>query len=106
MSWSSLVNAVDIAAIDVLGGVSATFIPQDNSGSQNISGIIRNPAMDEDFTPGSSQGTSVVRFFVRFANITPQPRKGDVVVINGISYMIVDASADTEGGAVLVLKKT
>jgi hypothetical protein len=62
--------------------------------------------MAEDYVPGGVQGTSVVRLFVRFANITPSPRHGDTVAINGIVYDVVDVDVDAQGGAVLKLRVT
>ena len=87
-------------------GTPVTFTPQDGSGAQQITGIIQHPAMAEDYVPGSVQGTSVVRLFVRFANITPPPRHGDTITINGIVYDVVDVDVDAQGGAVLKLRVT
>ncbi len=103
MAWTDLVNALDTACLNTFG-VPATFTPQDGSGDQQITGIIENPAMAEDYVPGSVQGTAVVRFFVRFANITPAPQRGDVITLNGIVYTILEVDADTQGGAVLKLR--
>jgi len=105
MAFSDLVNAMDTACLGAFG-TGVTFTPQDGSGSQQITGIIQNPAMAEDYVPGSVQGTAVVRLFVRFANITPPPRQGDTVTINGIVYDVLEVAVDTEGGAVLKLRTT
>ena len=56
--------------------------------------------------PGGVQGTSVVRLFIRFANIAPPPRHGDTVAINGTVYDVVDLDVDEQGGAVLKLRIT
>ena len=66
MAFADLVNALDAACLATFG-MPATFTPQDGSGAQQITGIIQTPAMAEDYVPGSVQGTSVVRLFVRFA---------------------------------------
>jgi len=42
--------------------------------------------------------------FVRFSAITPRPRHGDTITINGIGYDLVEVEADREGGAVLKLR--
>lgn len=104
--FTAIVNQMDNNAIKILGGVVTTFTPQDNSGSQTVNGLIANPAMFEDYTPGSTTGTDVIRLFVRFANISPQPQKGDVFVVNGITYMVQEGTADVEGGAILKLRAT
>ena len=105
MAWPDLINALDAASLNTFG-VPATFTPQDGSGAQRITGIIQHPAMAEDYVPGGVQGTSVVRLFVRFANITPSPRHGDTVAINGTVYDVVDLDVDEQGGAVLKLRVT
>ena len=105
MAWSDLVNTLDAACLATFGA-PATFTPQDGSGAQQITGIIQHPAMGEDYVPGSVQGTSVVRLFVRFANITPPPRHGDAITINSIAYGVLDVDVDAEGGAVLKLRVT
>ena len=103
MAFADLVNSIDVACLTAFGG-PATFTPQDGSGAQQIAGIIQTPAMAEDYTPGSIQGSSVVRLFVRFAAISPQPRHGDTITINGIVYDVVEVEADLAGGAVLKLR--
>ena len=105
MPWSDLINRMDSACLTVFGA-PITFVPQDGSGAQQIAGIIQSPAMAEDYVPGSVQGTSVVRLFVRFANITPPPQRGDAVTIAEISYCVQEVEADTQGGAVLKLRIT
>lgn len=105
MAWSDLVNALDTACLAIFG-TTVTFTPQDGSGAQQLTGIIQRPAMGEDYMPGSVQGTSVVRLFVRFAGITPSPRHGDMITINAIVYDVVDVDVDAEGGAVLKLRVT
>lgn len=105
MAWSDLVNTLDAACLATFG-TSVTFTPQDGSGAQQLSGIIQHPAIAEDYVPGSMQGTSVIRLFVRFATITPLPRHGDTITINAVIYDVVDVDVDAEGGAVLKLRVT
>ena len=105
MAWSDLVNTLDAACLATFG-TPVTFTPQDGSGAQQITGIIQHPAMAEDYVPGSVQGTSVVRLFVRFANIMPPPRHGDTITVNSIIYDVADVDVDAQGGAVLKLRVT
>ena len=95
-----MLNAAVLAAF----GIPATFIPQDGSGDQQITGIIKAPAMGEDRLPGASLGAAVVRLFVQFASIAPAPRHGDLITINGVVYAVVELDVDTQGGAVLKLR--
>ncbi len=103
MPWSDLASSMDAACLAVFG-VPVTLIPQDGSGDQQITGIIQNPAMAEDYIPGSVQGTDVVRLFVRFAQIVPAPQLGDTVTITGNAYTVQEVAVDPEGGAVLKLR--
>jgi hypothetical protein len=103
MAWSDLVNIVDSACLAAFG-VPATFTPQDGSGAQQITGIIRTPAMGEDAIPGGIQGVSVVRFFVQFSTIAPAPQHGDTVTINAITYVVAEVDVDVHGDAVLKLR--
>ena len=105
MAFSDLVKAMDTACLAAFG-TPVTLTPQDGSGPQQITGIIQTPAMAEDYVPGSIQGTSVVRLFVRFANLNPPPQHGDTITINGIVYDVMEVEADMEGGAVLKLRTT
>jgi hypothetical protein len=103
MAWTDLINVLDTACLATFG-VPATFTPQDASGAQQITGIIRTPAMGEDTIPGSIQGVAVVRFFVRFSKITPAPQHGDTVTLNGITYVVAEVDVDVNGDAVLHLR--
>jgi hypothetical protein len=103
MAFSDLIASMDTGCLTTFG-TPATFTPQDGSGAQQITGIIQNPAMAEDYVPGSVQGTAVVRLFVRFSTITPPPQHGDTITINGIGYDLVEVEADRGGGAVLKLR--
>ena len=105
MAWSDLVNAMDTACLATFG-TPVTFTPQDGSEAQQITGIIQNPAMAEDYVPGSVQGTAVIRLFIRFAGIEPPPRRGDTVTVNGTIYDVQEVEVDTQGGATLKLRTT
>jgi hypothetical protein len=101
--WADLTEAVYSAALDAFG-TPATLIPQDGSAAISITGIISNPAQAEEFSPGGSQGVSVVRFFVDLTGI--QPSRGDTVNLNGTIYAVTEVAADTNGGAILKLRIT
>jgi len=103
MAWNDLINALDTTCLHVFG-IPATFTPQDGSGAQQITGIIRTPAMGEDTIPGGVQGVSVIRFFVQFSKIAPAPQHGDTVTINGITYVVAEVDVDVHGDAVLKLR--
>lgn len=101
--WSDLSEQVNAAVVDTFG-TPATLQPQDGSTPVAITGVIQNPAMLEDLTPGGVVGVGVVRFFVNFADIKPSPQHGDRVVLNGVAYLVTEVEADTNGAAVLKLR--
>ncbi len=104
MSFRDKVETVDVTCLKEFG-IPATLNHQ-AGGASDIVGIVQNPAMAEDYVPGSSQGVSVVRFFVRFVDITPVPIKGDTVTLGGVTYDIgKPPEVDREGGAVLILRR-
>ena len=106
-SWDHALSALNSAVITSLGGIPVTFTPQDGSGNQAISGLIQTPSMAEDYIPGSVQGVNRIRLFVRFSVLSPLPKKGDSLTVNGISYFIDgDPLVDSQGGAILILTAT
>ena len=103
MAWDDQVSALDSACLAAFG-VPATHMPT-GAAAVPVIGIIQNPALVEDYVPGSAQGVSVVRFFVRFAEMNPQPAHGDQLLLNGILYDVFEIEADRAGGAVLKLRR-
>lgn len=105
MSFFDLISDVDSVCFDAFDAVTAVIHFQDNSPDAAVQGLIENPAMAEDYVPGSAQGVSVIRLYVRFVDITPLPRKGDTVTLNGVTYDLFDKPVDREGGATLKLRR-
>ena len=105
MDWASLDAAADAAMLSVFG-VPASFIPQDESGPQTITGIVMRPRLLEDLPPGYGAGTSNLRFWVSLETITPTPQHGDQLSFGGNTYVVQEIEADVGGGSVLVLRIT
>jgi hypothetical protein len=103
--WSDLSEHVNAEVVATFG-IPATLQRQDGSTPEEILGVIQRPGLSEDFTPGGSQGVSAVRLFVNFADIQPPPQHGDTVTLNGITYVVTEVEADTNGAAVLKLRIT
>lgn len=102
-AFSDAVSTMDVALLAAFG-IAATLHPQ-AGGSVSITGIVKPPAIEESYLPGGSDGVNIVRFFVRFVAIAPNPRVGDTVTINAVVYDIADVDVDSAGGAVLKLKR-
>jgi hypothetical protein len=104
MSWADQVERAH-AAFLAAWGIAALWQAQDQSASATITGVIKNPGMHEEYVPGGSTGTSVVRFWVDMNSLNPQPIAGDGITLNGVTYDIGDIDVDIEGGAVLKLRR-
>jgi hypothetical protein len=109
--YQTLVDNLDTLCISTFG-VAAVHYPQTTPGDNvlwggiPITGIFEDPALAEDYIPGSlPPGVTVVRFFIRLADLTVQPKKGDLLVINAVQYSVFDLDIDVEGSATLKLRK-
>ncbi|HEY4359404.1 MAG TPA: hypothetical protein VGN17_00445 [Bryobacteraceae bacterium] len=109
MAFNDLVKLAHNAVLNVFGvqaeSIPALFTPQDYSGPQFINGVISPPPLEEQVIPGSMTGTSVVYFFVRIVDITPQPRIGDKLTLDGVLYNIDKVNIDNQNGAMLHMRK-
>lgn len=92
-------------ALQSWDGIAATLLPQ-SGGSVAITGVLKPPAIEENYLPGSASGVNIVRLLVRFVDITPNPRTGDKVTINSVNYDVADVEVEVASGAsVLKLKR-
>ena len=102
MSWPDLQAGANTILLNTFG-IAATLTPADASPDVAITGIIKNPGVEEEVIP--STGAAAVRFWVDYANIARQPVIGDTLTINGTAYTVGGVDVDVEGGAVLKLRK-
>jgi len=108
--WAAEQARLQNACLDAFPA-SATLHPQTGEPDVVIRANILDPAMAEDYVPGSPQGVSVVHLFVRFVDISPLPQKGDTLTFNGIEYdlsqVVVGGNAGmaASGAAVLKLRR-
>jgi hypothetical protein len=79
---------------------TVTFTPAATHTPQTIFAVFVKPPMMEEVAPGN---TTVVFLFVRWADITPNPQRGDGIQINSFTYNIENVEVDRVGGAVLRL---
>jgi hypothetical protein len=107
MAWPDLAQTLRTACLNTWP-TTALFQPQGGPPSQ-ITGVWETPPMLEDVIPGSSQGVSVVYFWVDIDNISPTPQKGDQMTIKGVTYTIFDPNVrpegNADGGATLKLRR-
>lgn len=104
MDFDLLVSAMDDTLVssfqkrDSAGNViQITLHPNDGSGDVAVSCIVKNPTMEEDYMPGSQQGTSMLMLFIP-ASAGVVALRGDTATYNGVDYDVLQSDADRCGG--------
>jgi hypothetical protein len=104
VDFDALVGAMDdtvvstFQKIDPAAGVlQVTLHPNDGSGDVTVSCVVKNPVMEEDYTPGSQPGTRMLILFIP-ASAGVVGLRGDTATYNGVDYDIVQSDADRCGG--------
>jgi hypothetical protein len=106
MAFSDLVANIDATCLSVFAdGITVTIHPQDGSPDVVTQYITKDPRMEDDYVPGSQQGTAVLLLFIRFNGLTPLPARGDTATVNAVDYDIFQVDPDREGGAVMRLRR-
>jgi hypothetical protein len=110
MDFDSLVGMMDntlVAAfqkVDPTAGIlPVTIHPQDGSADVTISCIVKNPVMEEDYMPGSTQGTAMLMLFIP-ASAGVVALRGDTASYNGVDYDVAQSDADRCGGVHLKMR--
>ncbi len=98
MAFTDSVSRLDEACLRVFGR-EVTYLPE--AGGQAAIRAVFQPAREaEDASPGV-----YAVLFVRLVDLPAAPVRGDEVEINGTRYKVFDIEADSEGAAVLRLRK-
>ncbi|HXP88825.1 MAG TPA: hypothetical protein VN841_29155 [Bryobacteraceae bacterium] len=106
MPWTDSVERAHAQFLATWGIPAILLSPASQPGHTfSITGVIKNPGMEEELLPGSAAGVSAVRLWVDYKNITPQPLMGDQISIDGVNYDVGKVEVDIEGGAVLKLRR-
>ena len=100
MAWADQVERANAAFLQTWGQ-DAVWQPQDGSAPSTITGIKKNPGIQEEV----SRGTNVIRFWIDSNLLNPSPATGDTITLDGLSYDVGDTPADIEGGMVLILRR-
>ena len=99
MAFADSVSWMDKACLRVFGR-DVTYLPE--AGGQATVRAVFQPAQEtEEMSPGV-----YAVLFIRLVDLPAFPVRGDEVEIGGVRYKIFDIEADTEGAAVLKLRKT
>jgi len=77
-----------------------------NDGSLDISAhcVVKNPFMEEDYVPGSPQGTGMLLLFIP-ASQGLMGVRGDTATYGGVDYDIVQSDGDRVGGLHLRMRR-
>ena len=108
MSFSDIISPATDTILSFLGSFSVTIHYQDQSPGVSVTAITKNPAMEEDYIPGSpnpNYGVSTLLLFVDFSALSPYPRKGDTATVNGVDYDIWQVDVDREGGETIRMRR-
>ncbi len=98
MAFADMVSRVDEACLRIFGR-EVTYLPE--AGGQAAIRAVFQPARE---TEDASPGVYAV-LFVRLEDLPAAPVRGDEVEIGGVRYKVFDIEADSEGAAVLRLRK-
>ena len=104
MDFDSLVSTMDDTLVSVFqkvdpvaGVLPVTLHPSDKSADITVPCIVKNPVMEEDYTPGSQTGTSMLILFIP-ASAGVVALRGDTATYNGVDYDVLQSDADRCGG--------
>ena len=110
MDFDSLVAAMDDTLVSVFqkvdpveGVLQVTLHPNDGSGDVTVPCIVKNPVMEEDYTPGSQTGTAMLILFIP-ASAGVVAVRGYTATYNGVDYDIPQSDADRCGGVHIRLR--
>jgi hypothetical protein len=99
MPFADPVSRVDEARLRVFGR-EVTYVPE--AGGQTTIRAVFQPAREaEDTSPGV-----YAVLFLRLADLSAAPVRGDEVEIGGFRYKVFDIETDSEGAAVFRLRKS
>lgn len=103
MNFDSLVATMDdtlvgaFQKVDSAGVLQVTLHFNDGSPDAVVPCIVKNPIMEEDYTPGSQNGTAMLILFIP-ASAGVVALRGDTASYNGVDYDILQSDADRCGG--------
>ncbi len=102
--FSDLVASADSTLLDLFGDSTKllTFFFLDGQDPVEVRVIVKNPAMEEDYQPGSPTGAVNLVLFTRFLDGMV---KGCRVSFAWVDYDVAGVDVDREGGATLRLRK-
>jgi hypothetical protein len=99
MTFAGQVSRMDEACLRVFGR-EVTYLPE-AGGVASIRAVFQPAREAEDASPGV-----YAVLFIRQTDLPAPPVRGDEVEIGGVRYKVFDIETDSEGAAVLKLRKS
>jgi len=96
--WEAAVSGLNAAVVNTFGR-QVLYLPE-AGGAATVRAVFQPAREAEDASPGV-----YAVLFVRLAGLPAAPMRGDEVEIGGVRYKVFDIEADSEGAAVLRLRK-
>lgn len=110
MDFDALVGRMDDICVDrfqkvdpTAGPQLVTLHPNDGSGDVTVPCIVKNPVMEEDYTPGSQNGTKMLMLFIP-ASAGVVALRGYTATYGGVDYDVLQSDADRCGGVHIRLR--
>jgi hypothetical protein len=104
VDFDSLVATMDNTLVSAFqkvdpaeGILEVTLHPSDGSADITVPCIVKNPIMEEDYTPGSQNGTAMLILFIP-ASAGVVALRGQTATYGGVDYDVVQSDADRCGG--------
>ncbi len=97
--WEAAVRDLNAAVVETFGR-EVVYLPE-AGGAATIRAVFQPAREAEDASPGV-----YAVLFVRLVGLPAAPVRGDEIEINGVRYKVFDIEADSEGAAVLRLRKS
>jgi len=105
MSFSSQLAAASTLIVAVLGdSLSLTIHPQTGGSAVTGPAITKNPALEEDWVPGSAVGVSVLILWA-LLSLFPTVSNGDTATVNSVDYDVIQTNVDLVGGVTIKLRR-
>jgi hypothetical protein len=98
-SWEAAVNDLNAAVAGTFGR-EVLYLPE-TGGAVVVRAVFQPVREGEDASPGV-----YAVLFVRLAELPAGPVRGDEAEIGGVRYKVFDIEADSEGAAVLRLRRS
>ena len=98
MDFDSLVGTMDDTVVSTFQkGILQVTLHANDGSDTTVPCVIKNPAMEEDYVPGSQPGTAMLLLFIA-ASAGVEALRGQTATYGGVDYDILQSDGDRCGG--------